>query len=355
MANRGNKTNNNKALRDFLSKDPNSGGAADDFEKEALEGFTMLGDQKEILAAKEKLDQRMYTHVFSDKKSSSKRSYWLAAAALILIVGFAVFIVQQAEVSQPKDLAILEPKKIEKVPAPTEPSFRAPGETMPENKTTKTIPITPAADQALTRSAKPSEDLNEESEVKEMPAVKTLKQTEKAESKMNEAEGASGMDGEKVPENAEERKERASQAASPSLAGAGINANSPSVANGAGANQTTISEVEVVSVKKSQAKKMESTAQKDLISNCYYKGGEKILRKELKQKLFQKNLLKSFEAKLFINEERKVEKVEFINVFELSVAEQTQVITLLKSLANFEFHEMPKAQSLTEYRLIFKP
>src|SRR4051812_26571287 len=71
-------------LKDFLRQTP-----ADDFEREALEGFSLLGNDEDILAAKKDLDQRMQPVLAREKKS---RVYWYAAAALLIVCGFSIFI-----------------------------------------------------------------------------------------------------------------------------------------------------------------------------------------------------------------------------------------------------------------------
>src|SRR3954464_15723417 len=78
---------------------------ADDFEKDAAEGFTML-DNTEALDLKNKLDARMEQEVLAPKEERSKNKVWFAAAGLILLVGFSVYFVRNNNDAGPEKIAI---------------------------------------------------------------------------------------------------------------------------------------------------------------------------------------------------------------------------------------------------------
>ena len=69
-------------LNDFLNKQQ----AVDDFEKEALEGFSQLSNQ-EITALKHKTDDK--AEKLFDKKNKPA-FYWIAAAVIIICMGLLI-------------------------------------------------------------------------------------------------------------------------------------------------------------------------------------------------------------------------------------------------------------------------
>jgi hypothetical protein len=91
---------NNDFLNELLHKKQK--GELDDFEREALEGFDTLSSE-EAHELKASLDTHMKDEVFAEKKTI--RVYWLAAAALVLVVGLSVIFVMN-NASNGKDLAI---------------------------------------------------------------------------------------------------------------------------------------------------------------------------------------------------------------------------------------------------------
>src|SRR5436190_17371454 len=109
------RTNNreNDPLKDLFGRKNDAG--RDDFEREALEGFYMLNNEDEAFEAKKKLDERIDKEVFGKKEKNRKPVYWLAAAALLLIVGFSVFVLNENDRREEAKLAIhkVETKKPE--------------------------------------------------------------------------------------------------------------------------------------------------------------------------------------------------------------------------------------------------
>jgi hypothetical protein len=91
---------NNDFLNELLNKKQK--GELDDFEREALEGFDTLSSD-EAHQLKTSLDAHMKEEVFAEKRPT--RVYWLAAAALALVVGLSVIFVMNNG-SNGKDLAI---------------------------------------------------------------------------------------------------------------------------------------------------------------------------------------------------------------------------------------------------------
>lgn len=87
---------------------------------------------------------------------------------------------------------------------------------------------------------------------------------------------------------------------------------------------------------------------------CSYNGGETALTKDLKEKLKAENLDQKFDATLFINEKKIVEKVEFTNAYGLTANQKEDVIRILMSLTKFNVPTSGKKESFT-YKLLYRP
>ncbi len=90
------------------------------------------------------------------------------------------------------------------------------------------------------------------------------------------------------------------------------------------------------------------------ITTCFYTGGETAITKDVKEKLKAENLDQKFDATLYINEKKVVEKVEFINAYELTSKQKENITKILKSLSKFNVPSTGKKESFT-YKLIYRP
>ncbi|MDX2173596.1 MAG: hypothetical protein SFY56_10765 [Bacteroidota bacterium] len=90
-------------------------------------------------------------------------------------------------------------------------------------------------------------------------------------------------------------------------------------------------------------------------NQCYYSGGETNLKKDVSDKLVTKNVNQKFDVVLFINENKKVEKVNFTNTFNLTVAEKQVIENELKTLNKFNFYINPSTKILFEFKLEYRP
>lgn len=95
--------------------------------------------------------------------------------------------------------------------------------------------------------------------------------------------------------------------------------------------------------------------QKSEANQCYYAGGETTLIKDVAEKLNSKNVNKKFNAVLFINEKRQVEKVNFTNSFDLNSNDKKAIETELKTLSKFNFYISPTTKILFEFKLDYRP
>ncbi|MDP3558701.1 MAG: hypothetical protein Q8T03_15110 [Bacteroidota bacterium] len=109
-------------------------------------------------------------------------------------------------------------------------------------------------------------------------------------------------------------------------------------------------ETEEVTVAEVEDKKDENN-----FINCYYSGGEAAITKDIKEKLIEKNLNQKFDATLFVNEKKEVQKVEFINSYDLTKKQKEEVTKILKSLNKFNFFVSPTKKSEFTYKVLYRP
>jgi len=88
---------------------------------------------------------------------------------------------------------------------------------------------------------------------------------------------------------------------------------------------------------------------------CYYSGGENNLEKDIREKLSDKKINKKFDAVLYINDKKIVEKVLFTNKYELNKDDEIHIAETLKTLSKFVYSINPKPNTLFEYKLLYRP
>jgi hypothetical protein len=90
-------------------------------------------------------------------------------------------------------------------------------------------------------------------------------------------------------------------------------------------------------------------------NQCYYSGGETVFTKDIAVKLIAKNVNKKFDAILFINEKKQVEKVNFTNTYDLNADDRKTIEGELKNLSKFNFFINPTTKTLYEFKLEYRP
>lgn len=90
-------------------------------------------------------------------------------------------------------------------------------------------------------------------------------------------------------------------------------------------------------------------------NQCYYSGGETNLKKDVSDKLIAKSVNQKFDVVLFVNENKRVEKIKFTNTFNLTVAEKQTIENELKTLNKFNFYINPTTKILFEFKLEYRP
>jgi hypothetical protein len=101
-----NGSGNTRRLKDFLEKKP--GDLADDFEKEAREGFETITPD-EAIGIRSRLDRRMHHEVLAQKKENKLLLRVAVAAMFLITLMSAYFILENQPAPSKNDLAIQSP------------------------------------------------------------------------------------------------------------------------------------------------------------------------------------------------------------------------------------------------------
>lgn len=96
-------------------------------------------------------------------------------------------------------------------------------------------------------------------------------------------------------------------------------------------------------------------AQKEPAINCYYTGGETAAITDLRDKLKGKDIDQKFDATLFVNEKKAVEKVDYINSYDLTSKQKEELTKILKTLCKFNFSVNPGTKGLFPYKMLYRP
>ena len=407
---------NNKNLNDLLKKSGSE--SFDDFEREALEGFNTLESSEEALEIKSKLDKRIYDEVFSKKKTGIK-IYWYAAAALILVIGSSIYLLLNSNaIDKKNEMAIVQnelaaPEKTpeqspDQKPAadntpPAETNGTAKGQVKNEerlslektvstgqayasdkNKAGSLAENTPVTKQEINRLSegakadKSAMDDYKNYEEEKKPGKENAKENEGLEREQSSPKGSVTDELEtdskkrakdsrkdqnqittasrsepaaKLKDVAEQQNDLANKKAS------GGYVNTPDRIDG---DLTKKESKEKKTAEKPSAPSVNAGMQSEKndfanANNCYYSGGEDAIVKDLREKLVEIKMNKKFEATLFINEKKEVEKVVFTKLYDLNKDDEIHIAEVLKSLNKFNFFTYPTVKSLFEYKLVFKP
>lgn len=406
----------NKNLEDLLKNlkaDESEG--LDDFDREALDGFETLGSEQNALDIKSKLDNEIHAKLFTEEKKSPK-IYWFAAAGLFLVIGLTVLFILNNRPMEDKNVAIIEQQapqtlkeetnvappaeekseEIKEESAPAKTIAMAPGdETEKErsnavssrailnpaqknqNENTKDIVMfdnksgendkddittmeaeqKPLVDKVTDEESKKVEEQNKIAVTSKTAAAdnfattesrnreelkKEYKSKEKA-SKKKSSKDVTNSDGKLAVEKSAEEPNLSGTVtqtnSKPDLknnnAGNGVNTTAPASANGPGDYR--------------------ADDYNSPTNPVFYTGGEDGLSKDIRQKLITANADKKFDVILVINEKKAVEKVNFLNVYDLTVEEKNKITEILKALNQFNFYIQPNTKGLFEYKLKYRP
>jgi hypothetical protein len=122
-----------------------------------------------------------------------------------------------------------------------------------------------------------------------------------------------------------------------------------------GSPKTTTTTKDAVVLETTVANTAATEAQKEPAINCYYTGGETAATTDLRDKLKGKDIDQKFDATLFLNEKKTVEKVEYINSYELTAKQKEELTKILKTLCKFNFSINPTTKGLFPYKILYRP
>lgn len=337
---------NNERLKALLDQKKNQEQPGDGFEKEALEGFAMLQNDAEALDLKAELDTRMKQVL--TKKTSSTRTYWLAAAGLALVVSLSVYLVLMQDTSFKKDQALAIAAETVKDTAPAPPV----AESSYERKAAEFKGIEPQ--QIAAKKEKPKAEAQPASPLQASVGPEPAKDL-KAENSQTEIASGNAAPPAKTAEE-EPSKSEANLELAASDKNAYAERKEPAMDEKNKSPETRAKKAESAKPMAGLASPSASLTKGQLadstsVSNCYYEGGETALYKELTAQLVKKELDKHFSATLFLNTSGKVLRVKFIKTDGMSKREQSEITVVLQMLDKFRFRGKLSGTEGCEYRI----
>jgi hypothetical protein len=318
---------NNNELNTFLNTTQQPG---DDFDKDAIAGFKKLNSNQEAIDLKNNLDKEIIERGLFETSNNTKKTGWVAAAALFLVIGFSAFFIINSSTKIDNAVAVNDIVKEESTPqgaitqiTPPQAITISPTElkTITKNTEEKKITITANKPDDITINNTPTRGTSATTVLeksKETNIVDGIASNQQSVNKDQDESINSEITLAKADGKVLESEPQMPSAAPKSE-------NSPVISN-----------------------KFEN-------NSCYYTGGSSALNTELQKKLGLKNALKPFTANLTINEKRQVTNVLFIKPNNLSRIEIETVKTQLKTLTEFNFNTQPTKKTSYTYTIIFVP
>lgn len=372
----------------------------DDFEREALEGFALLESNDEAKEVKANLDEKIYSKLFNeDERKKRPVAYWFAAAGLLLVIGLSVLFVTNSEnITGKKDVAQTIPLEEKSTPAnptlPVNENLSASENLSPTEKTinpSKDLKQGSGAFYKNTANEAPAEEIETkatddfsktkgdfsdnisraedanspkpvitDTKEKEKEETINLKDEEKVSSQSyteNNFAGSVYREEKKQESASFKLKKNSGKKAAPSSPEmpsmpSSISGNTKSV------NTSPAPETEGKSLNREDSDKSKLGEKENNTTGedyCYYTGGKSALREDLKKKFTEMGVNKAFKATLYINEKKKVEKINFTDARELTSKEKKKISVVLKELSGFNFFIQPTQKGLHEFELIYIP
>lgn len=334
---------NHKKLKDLLDNQQSADPSMDDFEKEALEGFALLENEQEVFDLKAGLDKKIYSEVFTPEKKT-ERSYWYAAAGLLLVIGLSVYFVLNSSVSKEENLAIQSEEPVSKDEIQKDLDHQL------ENTKSLEFKQAPPTEKAEEKKAAPQKQSFEKGNILsspkaenaafESPAPSNAPQAAPVESDL-EFSSSSTKSLENMDEKEAEMDKEIVQK------------------EGRTVEKKQEPEIATVELKKSKSRRQEEAVPGGITASSAagpasavsYKGN---LRDDLKKLLEKKNISKKFDATLFLDDKCKVQKVILTNEYYLTAPEKKEVIEILKNLNSFNVNNSA-GKGLSEFKVVFNP
>ena len=331
----------------------------DDFDKDALEGFAMLKDEKEALELKTGLDRKMHSGILASKEKQLKK-YWYAAAGIFVILSFGAYFYLKNNLNpEQKNLAISNTTKKETLPE----SATTPA-TQPETIAKTILPATPPTEASGNTKKKykviyqNTEDLITQSGSKE--DSKSTK-SEEADIDIKPVLAAAEQKAEEAENNTLEEPKQNN----------GLTAKEPESKKRAETNIRQQDKADAFAINKAKKARERKNADDmdvnftmpaapqtvtpdDDLGVSTYRGGQEAFQKDLRKLMEDASISKGFDAVLLINREKKIDSVVFISG-NLKTKDQKQITDILKTLTNFELSQEQASVKLYEYRFSYKP
>jgi hypothetical protein len=323
-------------LNDFLNKQQ----VVDDFDKDALEGYSQLSIQ-EITELKQKTDNKA-EKLF--EKKNKRAAYWIAAAVIIVCMGLLVkLFIPTNEFINTKNVAINNntENNIEK---PKDVSASKVSELSPDLK-----------ENDLVQNEESSSTKNQVSRNNLSPEKSKTDNYQTATGALNEPVTSLAKSLEEKPNLSPIEKESKESFAD---------------ANDDVAKAETKSEMLIDGEKKESVKKKTSALDKNTPSapaqaaigdelitenNLYYEGGDKKLTSDLRDLLKTINLNTAFDILISVNDKLEITTVEFIDERELSKDEKNLIKKEIKKLSKFKYKTQPTKNTKSQYKIIYRP
>jgi len=345
-----NKDKLNQVLKDFLSQNESPSKAFDAFDKDALEGFALLENEQEVFALKSQLDLRINEQFVPVAKKTSS-NYWLAAAGFLLVIGLTVYFLVGSHFTQNTKLAVTRGEKsTEEKQAVFQNSDAAianeietfkslnknEADKSPVHHVQKTMP-SQFSTAPLTLEIENNKNAEEKTDVEGMPQSNSAPPFAQNEN-VGTKDEATMSQSQSRNEDAEAEKKAFELKAKKSFE--------------TSSEQTKFNIAGKASASFSDAKDSADKATES--QSVYYSAGEAALSKMLGSMLAKKDLVKSFDAVLFINKNGQVEKVKITDAFNLTDEQQNQIVALLIKLNGFTFRGRSKTKKLGEYKVSYR-
>jgi hypothetical protein len=326
MKSPGNNNNESpKRLREFLNSPLSD--AAGDFEKDAREGFDLLGDDEEAIRIKGSLDRRMHTEVIGTKKGG-RVMYRLAIAAMLVITLLSIYFIADSDpIPDQKNIAVNDPPQtvIRQNEIPPEPvaTFNKPEITQKRKEK-------PVATQDLA---------DETGGQKEEVAVQEKEQMGITTGQEIAASGA-GV----APEI---KQETTPPAAAPEMDNNfQVKMSEPDNAGISKKRSAAAADAAVVPAGRSESL--------PAMPEAAYDGGDQAIIRDLKKLLAEKKLDGKFDATVYVNENGKVEDADITNAYELKGNEKILEEILMK-LQGFKVVPHTQTPLRVSYKIRFRP
>lgn len=352
-------------LKDLLNKKNQPEESFDAFEQEALEGFTMLENEKEAFDLKEKLDAKIYSEVFTEERASAGR-YWYAAAGLLLVIGFSIYLFRSTSDLKKEDLA-MESTSGDELQKSMEAQTLKNQDLHYENQQSDSIerkgstgkaksdidsyksrqaPVAePAAPSAVKSVFKPAEGASPVEQAKTQ-APKPMSIPVRDETSALDV-AAVNVEAEQTADKEMARTEEKALRESDSKKEAEALGKHTKKSKAPQNKVETISVDDVSFTSSASSGAVLSSALPEITDEAAFK-------KELKECLTSKNLNRKFDATLRVDSKGKVEKVVFTNAFSFPKAEQKKIAEIIKELKSLTF-KTPSVSGLQQYYLEYRP